>query len=98
MLTNRELNSMQKTHATAYASVSIFGRKRLFSMINELPTVYEVVSGKVQMKDRSGFDSTSKSRNSVKVNYEPHLYADYKEYEKVCHFQVPASESFLGKS
>ncbi|KAJ1699004.1 hypothetical protein LUZ63_007516 [Rhynchospora breviuscula] len=46
-------------------------RKRLFSMINEVPTVYEVLSGKVQMKDRSGTDSASKSRNSVKRSSEP---------------------------
>ncbi|KAJ3708934.1 hypothetical protein LUZ61_012639 [Rhynchospora tenuis] len=38
-------------------------RKRLFGMINDLPTVYEVVSGGPrQTKDRSSVDSGSKSK------------------------------------
>ncbi|KAJ3682830.1 hypothetical protein LUZ60_013057 [Juncus effusus] len=46
-------------------------RKRLFSMINELPTVFEVVSGKVQTKDRSVADSSNKSRSSSKRSEKP---------------------------
>ncbi|KAK9699147.1 hypothetical protein RND81_08G155700 [Saponaria officinalis] len=41
-------------------------RKRLFSMINELPTVFEVVSEKKPLKDKPSVDSGSKSRGSAK--------------------------------
>ncbi|XP_077216434.1 PHD finger protein ALFIN-LIKE 1-like [Tasmannia lanceolata] len=42
-------------------------RKRLFSMINELPTVFEVVTERKQVKDKAGaVDSGSKSRLSTK--------------------------------
>ena len=43
-------------------------RKRLFSMINELPTVFEVVTDKKPVKDKPSVDSGSKSRGSAKVN------------------------------
>lgn len=44
-----------------------FNRKRLFSLINELPTVYEVVTGRKPLKDKPGVDSGSKSKsNKVK--------------------------------
>lgn len=42
-------------------------RKRLFSMINELPTVFEVVTEKKPVKDKPSVDSGSKSRGSTKV-------------------------------
>lgn len=42
-------------------------RKRLFSMINDLPTVFEVVTGRKPTKDKPGMDSGSKSKNSTKV-------------------------------
>ncbi|XP_072975323.1 PHD finger protein ALFIN-LIKE 2-like [Typha angustifolia] len=41
-------------------------RKRLFSMINELPTVFEVVLNRRQSKEKSGIDSGSKSKLSTK--------------------------------
>ncbi|XP_078446811.1 PHD finger protein ALFIN-LIKE 2-like [Wolffia australiana] len=41
-------------------------RKRLFSMINDLPTVFEVVSERKQVKEKSSVDSGSKSRHSSK--------------------------------
>ncbi|ONK61848.1 uncharacterized protein A4U43_C08F34210 [Asparagus officinalis] len=41
-------------------------RKRLFSMINDLPTVYEVVSDRKQGRDKSGMDGGSKSKLSAK--------------------------------
>ncbi|WOL06882.1 hypothetical protein Cni_G15616 [Canna indica] len=41
-------------------------RKRLFSMINDLPTVYEVVAERRQSRERSGTDSGSKSKLSTK--------------------------------
>lgn len=43
-------------------------RKRIFSMINELPTVFEVVTDKKPVKDKPSVDSGSKSRGSAKVN------------------------------
>ncbi|KAI5670487.1 hypothetical protein M9H77_10851 [Catharanthus roseus] len=39
-------------------------RKRLFSLINELPTVYEVVTGRKPLKDKPGVDSGSKSKSN----------------------------------
>ncbi|EXB59013.1 PHD finger protein ALFIN-LIKE 1 [Morus notabilis] len=41
-------------------------RKRLFSMINDLPTVFEVVAEKKPVKDKPSVDSGSKSRGSTK--------------------------------
>lgn len=42
-------------------------RKRLFSMINDLPTVFEVVTERKPVKDKPSVDSGSKSRGSIKV-------------------------------
>ncbi|WCJ19888.1 PHD finger protein ALFIN-LIKE 2 [Euphorbia peplus] len=41
-------------------------RKRMFSMINDLPTLFEVVTGRKPVKDKPSMDSGSKSRNSTK--------------------------------
>lgn len=41
-------------------------RKRLFSMINDLPTVFEVVTERKPVKDKPTADSGSKSRGSTK--------------------------------
>lgn len=46
----------------------LYGRKRLFSLINELPTVFEVVTERKPMKDKPTADSGSKSRGSTKVS------------------------------
>ncbi|XP_045810294.1 PHD finger protein ALFIN-LIKE 2-like, partial [Trifolium pratense] len=43
-------------------------RKRLFSLINDLPTVFEVVTERKPIKDKPTVDSGSKSRGSTKVN------------------------------
>ncbi|XP_052192977.1 PHD finger protein ALFIN-LIKE 7-like isoform X2 [Diospyros lotus] len=44
-------------------------RKRLFQMINDLPTVFEVVSGNVkQPKEQSGAHNSSKSKSSGKTS------------------------------
>ncbi|OAY76737.1 PHD finger protein ALFIN-LIKE 9-like [Ananas comosus] len=42
-------------------------RKRLFGMINDLPTIYEVVSGKNKVKTPSTNHSNSKSKSSSKM-------------------------------
>ena len=44
-------------------------RKRLFSMINDLPTVFEVVTERKPIKDKPSVDSGSKSRVSTKVRW-----------------------------
>ncbi|KAJ9693943.1 hypothetical protein PVL29_009765 [Vitis rotundifolia] len=57
-------------------------RKRLFSMINDLPTVFEVVTERKPIKDKPSVDSGSKSRVSTKrgnegqVKSNPKLAAD----------------------
>lgn len=43
------------------------GRKRLFSMINELPTVYEVVNGKNKVRTEYNNHSNNKSKSNSKV-------------------------------
>ncbi|KAJ6793669.1 PHD finger protein ALFIN-LIKE 2-like [Iris pallida] len=48
-------------------------RKRLFTMINELPTVFELVSERKQGRDKSGMDSGSKSKLSTKRTSEGHI-------------------------
>lgn len=46
----------------------VFDRKRLFSMINEMPTVFEVVSERKPLKDKSSAaESGSKAKASTKV-------------------------------
>jgi hypothetical protein len=44
-------------------------RKRLFQMINDLPTIFEVVTGNVkQPKDQSATHNSSKSKSSAKTS------------------------------
>lgn len=38
-------------------------------MINDLPTLFEVASGRKSVKDKPSMDSGSKSRNSTKVKW-----------------------------
>lgn len=49
--------------------VFLLDRKRLFSLINDQPTLFEVVTGRKPVKDKPSVDSGSKSRNSTKVQY-----------------------------
>ncbi|CAL4945113.1 unnamed protein product [Urochloa decumbens] len=42
-------------------------RKRLFSMISDLPSVFEAFSDRKHGRDRSGVDSSGKSRHSSKL-------------------------------
>lgn len=44
-------------------------RKRLFSMMNDLPTVFEVVTERKPVKDKPSMESGSKSQGSTKVNH-----------------------------
>lgn len=44
-----------------------WNRKRLFSLINDLPTLFEVVTGRKPTKDKPSLDPGSKSKNGVKV-------------------------------
>ncbi|CAL9199813.1 unnamed protein product [Musa hybrid cultivar] len=53
-------------------------RKRLFSMINELPTVFEVVSDRRRSKEKSGMDSASKSKLSTKRSSEGQIKSNSK--------------------
>nr|XP_043609431.1 PHD finger protein ALFIN-LIKE 2-like isoform X2 [Erigeron canadensis] len=48
-------------------------RKRLFSMINDLPNVFEVVKGQKHVKDRPSADSGSKSKGSTKRSSDGHV-------------------------
>ncbi|PIA59433.1 hypothetical protein AQUCO_00400368v1 [Aquilegia coerulea] len=54
-------------------------RKRLFSMINDLPTVYEVVTGKVALvKDKLSVDGGNKSRVGSKRSSDGQLKSNPK--------------------
>lgn len=47
-------------------------RKRLFQMINDLPTVFEVVTGSVkQAKEGTPHNNSSKSKSSTKMSRQP---------------------------
>ncbi|XP_044502411.1 PHD finger protein ALFIN-LIKE 1-like isoform X1 [Mangifera indica] len=48
-------------------------RKRLFSMINDLPTVFEEVTERKPIKDKLSVDSGSKSRASTKRSSDGHI-------------------------
>ncbi|KAK4761998.1 hypothetical protein SAY87_029882 [Trapa incisa] len=70
-------------------------RKRLFSHINEMPTLFEVVSERKPNKDKSNMDSGSKSRNSTKRSSDalgrstPRSYGDsYGEEEEDEHSET----------
>ncbi|KAJ6322627.1 hypothetical protein OIU77_012464 [Salix suchowensis] len=41
-------------------------RKRLFSMINDLPTLFEIVTGRKPVEDKPNAESGSKSKNNTK--------------------------------
>lgn len=49
-------------------------RKRLFSLMNDLPTVFEVVTERKPLKDKPGVESGSKSRASTKVKCSESLH------------------------
>lgn len=44
-------------------------RKRLFSLINDLPTVFEVVAERKATKEKPSVDTESKNKINTKVNY-----------------------------
>ncbi|KAG0517105.1 hypothetical protein BDA96_09G059800 [Sorghum bicolor] len=57
-------------------------RKRLFSMMNDLPTVFEVVSGGVKQskeRDRSSTDNGGRNKLSAKQTSEPRLENNVRE-------------------
>lgn len=41
-------------------------RSRMFTLINDLPTVFEVVTGRKSLKDKPSIDSGKKSKNNAK--------------------------------
>ncbi|PHU05054.1 PHD finger protein ALFIN-LIKE 3 [Capsicum chinense] len=49
-----------------YETMDVMKRKRLFSMINELPTTFEIVAERKHVKEKLAADSGSKSRGSTK--------------------------------
>ncbi|KAB1217621.1 PHD finger protein ALFIN-LIKE 1 [Morella rubra] len=53
-------------------------RKRLFSLMNDLPTIFEVVTGRKPSKDKPSVDSGSKSRNSTKRSVEGQMRSNPK--------------------
>ncbi|RLN19620.1 ALFIN-like transcription factor [Panicum miliaceum] len=48
-------------------------RKRLFSMVSDLPSVFEAFSDRKHGRDRSGIDSSGKSRHSSKRGSDGHV-------------------------
>ncbi|KAK4778374.1 hypothetical protein SAY87_018561 [Trapa incisa] len=56
-------------------------RKRLFSLINEVPTLFDVVTERKPNKDKPNMDSGSKSRNSAKRSAEGPRRSTPKSYE-----------------
>ncbi|KAK3042090.1 hypothetical protein RJ639_001792 [Escallonia herrerae] len=65
------------------SDISIFeDKKRLFSMINELPTVFEVVTERKPIKDKPSMDSGSKSRISTKKSSDGQAKSNAKPYDE----------------
>lgn len=60
-----------------------FNRKRLFSMMNDLPTLFEVVTGRKSVKDEPTADSGSKSRNSTKVEMNIFFFLGHMAEQKI---------------
>ncbi|KAF8022141.1 hypothetical protein BT93_G2324 [Corymbia citriodora subsp. variegata] len=56
-------------------------RKRLFSLINDLPTLFEVVTERKSIKDKPNMDSGSKSKNSTKRSIDGPTRSTPKPYE-----------------
>ncbi|PON78977.1 Alfin [Parasponia andersonii] len=56
-------------------------RKRLFSLINDLPTLFEVVTGRMPPKDKPSLDSGSKSRNSTKRSNDREIRSNSKLFD-----------------
>lgn len=52
-----------------------FNRVRLFNMINDLPTVYEVVFGVEQSDEQSGMDNGAKDTPSPQVKLNVYITA-----------------------
>ncbi|XP_059302260.1 PHD finger protein ALFIN-LIKE 2-like isoform X2 [Lycium ferocissimum] len=44
-------------------------RSRMFTLINDLPTVFEVVTGRKPLKDKPSVDSGKKTKNNAKFGY-----------------------------
>ncbi|KAB5520012.1 hypothetical protein DKX38_024331 [Salix brachista] len=69
-------------------------RKRLFSLINDLPTVFEVVTERKPVKEKPSVDSGSKSRGSIKrssdgqMKSNPKLTEDTYEDEEEDHTET----------
>ncbi|KAJ0044459.1 hypothetical protein Pint_06524 [Pistacia integerrima] len=86
--------SFQYSLQTALVEIN---RKRLFSLINDLPTLFEVVTGRKPLKDKPSVDSGSKSRNGSKrsidglVRSNPKILEDRVEDEDDEH-----NETFCG--
>ncbi|RWR95615.1 PHD finger protein ALFIN-LIKE 1-like protein [Cinnamomum micranthum f. kanehirae] len=57
-------------------------RKRLFTMINDLPTVFEVVTERKHVKNKSGSDSGNKSKISTKRTSDGQIKANSKPVEE----------------
>lgn len=47
----------------------LFIRKRLFNMINDHPSVYELMADRKGRENNPGVDNSSKSRHSTKVPF-----------------------------
>ncbi|KAJ7963967.1 PHD finger alfin-like protein [Quillaja saponaria] len=57
-------------------------RKRLFSLMNDLPTVFEIVTGRKPVKDKPTIDSGSKSRNSSKRSNDGQIRSNPKIHDE----------------
>lgn len=71
MLNNNQLNLFQICFAVSFISVGIGCRKRLFNMINDLPTVFEVVTGASKKQEKEKSSVSNQSGNKSKSNSKP---------------------------
>lgn len=70
-LKRTDLPILEEGHPRLISEKKCFGdiyRKRLFTMINELPTVFDVVTGKKPVKEKPAVNSSgTKAKSATKV-------------------------------
>ncbi|XAR71924.1 hypothetical protein NMG60_11018380 [Bertholletia excelsa] len=71
-------------------------RKRLFSLINDLPTVFEVVTERKPIKDKPSMDSGSKSKISTKRTSDGQSKSNSKLYEESYEDEDEHGETLCG--
>ncbi|KAL7214769.1 hypothetical protein ACSBR1_027036 [Camellia fascicularis] len=82
VLVRRMARGAKVTRKCGALLVGIWYRKRLFSLINDLPTTFEVVKEMKPVKDKPSIDSRSKSKISTKRSSDGQSKNNLKLYDE----------------